>query len=1260
MRQAACTVARLQEDASVQHVFLLVAGHTSQQEACPEGCTLVEVDRLWSAEAIRTVASRATAPFILLATKTTPFVLGLHALDRLQQAAVQTGAALVYSDRYSVEGGRVVRHPVIDYQTGSLRDDFDFGSLLFLRTQWVKAYAERPAQPDYRYAGLYDLRLFLSRQGSLFHLDELLYTEQELDLRASGEKQFDYVNPRNREVQVEMEQAVTEHLGALGALVSTADYVAPDYQEQHFDYEASVVIPVYNRVRTIKDAVDSALSQEAPFDFNVIVVDNHSTDGTTELLKQYDNPRLVHIVPERTDLGIGGCWNTAVDDPRCGRFAVQLDSDDLYSSPDTLRRIVRAFYDQQAAMVVGSYRMCDFELNTLPPGLIDHREWTDANGCNNALRINGLGAPRAFFTPLLRQLHFPNTSYGEDYALGLAFSRQYKIGRIYDELYLCRRWGGNSDAALSVERVNANNLYKDRLRTMELQARITMNAHKDEAPRFDAPLLRFFDRQLDMWPLARQNYRQLGEVVERELSVPVADRTPEDGVDASFDVRLQWNPARIVSTGAKMDKATLAKRPCFLCGANRPPQQIVSHFDSQLDILVNPYPILPVHFTIPSSKHTPQSIDACFDSVYKLLGKYPHLTVFYNGPRCGASAPDHLHLQAGDGSALPLIAAWPRLSRSLQPVLENGRQEGIYTVEEYPCAAFLIKSRRMDSGRRFFRRLCGTLQEVVTDTEATPTEEPMLNIVAWRAADEYNVVVFPRRRHRPQCYGTQRPDERCVSPGALDMAGLIITPRECDFHGITATEAGDILREVALSTDDMRRVTDALRERATVAAPAVQRLREQPLVSVGIVSSQRLVFSLNAPYSAKGITVEGEQAVTFSEGGIMWNGKLYRELAFAAPSADATFSIKDVVIGKNFHWQRNQTQTFKGILRLVVESDEICAINELPVEDYLASVISSEMNAQASEELLKAHAVISRSWLLAQMERRRKVGQEGGNFFSFVRKDDEILRWYDREDHAIFDVCADDHCQRYQGVTTPAVEKAVKAVKATKGQVLTCNDEICDARFSKCCGGATEEFQYCWDNIRKPYLLAVRDADSGQPLPDLTVEENAVAWIKSRPEAFCHTDDKKILSQVLRDYDQETTQFYRWTQTYTQQQLADLVAAKLKMEVGRIKALEPVERGKSGRLVRLRIVGTERTITIGKELEIRSVLSESHLLSSAFYVETEGEADGVPQRFILHGAGWGHGVGLCQIGAAVMGEKGYLYDEILLHYYQGADIKRLY
>ena len=1257
-KQAGKMVAQLHEDAAVQHVFLLVAGEHDTRNGWPEGCTPLKVDRLWSVQTLCTVASHATAPFILLATKTTPFVLGLHALHRMRQTAVQTGAALVYSDHYSVHDGKVVRHPVIDYQKGSLRDDFDFGSLLLLRTQGVKAWADRPALPGYRYAGLYDLRLFLSRQGEVFHLDEMLYTEHELDLRASGEKQFDYVNPRNRDVQVEMEQAVTEHLGAIGALVSPADYAAPDFKEQHFDLEASVVIPVYNRVKTIKDAVDSALSQEAPFAYNVIVVDNHSTDGTTEVLNAYDDTRLVHIVPERADLGIGGCWNTAVDDPRCGRFAVQLDSDDLYSSKDTLRRIVKAFYEQQAAMVVGSYRMCDFELNTLPPGLIDHREWTDANGANNALRINGLGAPRAFFTPLLRQLHFPNTSYGEDYALGLAFSRRFKIGRIYDELYLCRRWGGNSDAALSIEKVNANNLYKDRLRTMELQARIAMNDHKDEATD-DNGLLRFFDRQLDVWPLARNNYRRLYDVRVREMAVPAMEHGQTAETGASFDVRLQWNPARIVSTGAKVDKAAIEKRPCFLCEAQRPEEQTVCHFDSQLDILVNPYPILPVHFTIPSSKHTPQRIDACFDSIYRLLYKYPRLTVFYNGPRCGASAPDHLHLQAGDGSMLPLVAAWPRLSREVQPILENTRQEGIYVVEGYPCAALLIKTKHMETGRRIFQRLCSTLRTVVTDTEAAREEEPMLNIVAWRAADEYQVVVFPRRRHRPACYGTAH-GQRCVSPGALDMAGLLVTPRETDFNGLTPGEVSAILREVALSDDDLKRVADALREQHALTAPALQRFKEEPAVSVGIVSAQRVEFSLNAPYSAKGTTVEGDQTVEFSEGGIMWNGKLYRELTFTAAAPDASFSIKDVVIGKNFHWQRNQTQTFKGTLHLVVDSDMICAINELPVEDYLVSVISSEMSAHASPELLKAHAVISRSWLLAQMERRRKVHDEGGSFFSFVRKDDEILRWYDREDHTVFDVCADDHCQRYQGITNPALDKAVSAVRVTKGQVLTYGDGICDARFSKCCGGVTEEFQYCWENVRKPYLTAVRDADTISALPDLTVEANAVAWIDDAPDAFCYTDDKGVLAQVLRDYDRETDQFFRWTQEYTQEQLADLIAAKLKMNLGRIKALEPVERGRSGRLVRMRIVGTERTLTIGKELEIRSVLSESHLLSSAFYVQTEGEEEGVPQRFILHGAGWGHGVGLCQIGAAMMGEKGYLYDEILLHYYQGADIKRLY
>lgn len=405
---------------------------------------------------------------------------GQNAEQRLVRVAEDTQAALVYSDYYKVEAGKLVPHPVIDYQTGSVRDDFDFGSVILLNAGYVRVFAEFDESQRYQYAGWYALRLFLSRCDAIIHLDEFLYTEEELDLRKSGEKQFDYVDPRNREVQIENEQACTFHLAEIGALVNTTEYVAPDFSKGDFPVEASVVIPVRNRVKTIRDAVESALSQTCSFPYNVIVVDNHSTDGTSEILSSFTpapkgegrGGALVVIVPERDDLGIGGCWNEAINSEHCGRFAVQLDSDDLYSSPQTLQRIVDAFYEQQAAMIVGSYRMCNFQLETLPPGLISHAEWTDENGPNNALRINGLGAPRAFFTPLLRQLQFPNTSYGEDYAMGLAFSRRYRIGRIFDELYLCRRWEGNSDAALSIDKINKNNLYKDRLRAIEIMARM--------------------------------------------------------------------------------------------------------------------------------------------------------------------------------------------------------------------------------------------------------------------------------------------------------------------------------------------------------------------------------------------------------------------------------------------------------------------------------------------------------------------------------------------------------------------------------------------------------------------------------------------------------------------------------------------------------------------------------------------------------------------------------------------------------------------
>ena len=447
------------------------------------------------------VAEQANADYVLLQLKPVAITFGAGALERMMAVASDTGAAMVYADRYEVKDGVVERHPVIDYQEGSLRDDFDFGSLLLIRTSLLQKYAASEREADYRYAGFYDFRLFLSREGRLFHLNEFLYTEEERDLRASSEKQFDYVNPANREVQIEMEQACTAHLREVGALVDTTQYQDVDFDEQDFDVEASVVIPVFNRVKTIKDAVESALSQKTSFKYNVIVVDNHSTDGTSDMLSRMllsHSDKLHVIVPERSDLGIGGCWNEAIYSEYCGRFAVQLDSDDLYSSPKTLQQVVDAFHKQKAAMVIGSYRMCDFELNTLPPGLIAHKEWTDENGPNNALRINGLGAPRAFFTPLLRSIGFPNTSYGEDYALGLQFSRHYRIGRIFTELYLCRRWGGNSDAALSVDKVNANNLYKDRLRTIELKARQKVKEGREDSLT-ESPIMRFFHRQLQTW-----------------------------------------------------------------------------------------------------------------------------------------------------------------------------------------------------------------------------------------------------------------------------------------------------------------------------------------------------------------------------------------------------------------------------------------------------------------------------------------------------------------------------------------------------------------------------------------------------------------------------------------------------------------------------------------------------------------------------------------------------------------------------------------
>ena len=466
------TIAGLKECEAINKITLVGDG----EMAALADCEVLNFANPYSSKCVKAIAEHAQAPYTLIYTKDTVLALGMFALERMMGIMDDSQAGMVYADHYQVKEGKQTQAPVIDYQFGALRDDFDFGSVLFYRTDALKEAASRMTA-DYEFAGLYDLRLKLSQKESLVHINEYLYIEVENDNRKSGEKIFDYVDPKNRGRQIEMEKACTEHLKEIGG------YLAPNFKhiefsDEPFEYEASVIIPVRNRIRTIRDAINSALSQKADFKFNVIVIDNHSTDGTTEAIDEFTDERVIHIIPERNDLGIGGCWNMGAHHPKCGKFAIQMDSDDVYKDENTVAKVVAAFYEQNCAMVVGTYMITDFKLNMIAPGIIDHREWTPENGRNNALRINGLGAPRAFYTPMIREVKLPNTSYGEDYAVGLRFSREYQIGRVYDVLYCCRRWEDNSDASLDVVKMNNNNLYKDRIRTWELQARIELNKQK--------------------------------------------------------------------------------------------------------------------------------------------------------------------------------------------------------------------------------------------------------------------------------------------------------------------------------------------------------------------------------------------------------------------------------------------------------------------------------------------------------------------------------------------------------------------------------------------------------------------------------------------------------------------------------------------------------------------------------------------------------------------------------------------------------------
>ena len=827
------------------------------------------------------------------------------------------------------------------------------------------------------------------------------------------------------------------------------------------------------------------------------------------------------------------------------------------------------------------------------------------------------------------------------------------------------------------------------------------------------------DRLLAAWPEAARRYRDLQNIETKEIDL------------GGMPVRIQFNPARAVSTLARTDAAAIKARPCFLCRDNRPAQQEALPFEGcdgrRYEVLVNPFPIFPEHYTVPAVEHTPQRIAGRFPDMLRLADAFPDMVVFYNGPESGASAPDHFHFQMGCRGFLPVETHFDRLRPVT--VMRPGRAS-ISITSGYISGLPVITAPDEASATAAFLRVLRSLPV------SPATGEPQLNILCWRETPAdggsgalFRTLVIPRKAHRPSCYFA--PEDRAVriSPASVDLGGVFIVPVEADFRRVNA----QVLRSTIEETVDTS---------------------WQPVIDVGLLTAPQLRVRFNQPFtgpdSLKG-GICGEQAFTLADGMVEWNGKRYGRLEFrpegSAPEEGDSrgFTLHKVRIGINFHWEREEDQLFSGGLTILPSEEGLVAINSVLTEDYLLSVISSEMNGDAPEEFLKAHAVISRSWLLARPTlggRDNAHGSEGschsaagngdnpdspespGNGHSGQGisapgscENDRIIRWYDREDHSLFDVCADDHCQRYQGLLRAGNANIRRAIDATRGLVLTDGPDgaICDTRFSKCCGGVSERFSACWADEDYAYLRPVRDyaclqtdednaADDGTPvtvgtvaaestcskpgfpaaspkhrntvgiIPDLSDEQNAREWILSSPEAFCNTSDPALLSTVLNSYDQETADFYRWRVEYTQEELSDLLRRRSGIDFGSVLELRPLRRGASGRIIELLIRGTLRTVTVGKELEIRRWLSESHLYSSAFVVDTvyaEPAADGqdiqpginapaIPTGFILHGAGWGHGVGLCQIGAAAMSARGCTFDRILAHYFRGSCLTRLY
>lgn len=685
-------------------------------------------------------------------------------------------------------------------------------------------------------------------------------------------------------------------------------------------------------------------------------------------------------------------------------------------------------------------------------------------------------------------------------------------------------------------------------------------------------LNKFIKDQLSVWQLASSNFRALKTAPSREVDV------------FGLKCRIQYNPRRVISSTADTSPAAIASRKCFLCADNRPKEQFHLGFEGRkgrnYHIQINPYPIFRGHLVIVRDEHIPQEIWHHFPDMLDFAARYKDYLVFYNGPSSGASAPDHLHFQAIPKHNLPLEDVVDEFLDHPGEPLATVKDASLYKFDGYAMGVFALKATTSKSLAKLFYRLLDC-----TD-RGKGEEEPMFNLYAYVKNGEYRTIVVMRSAKRSHHFYSKGADHLTISPGAADIAGLFVAPFKEDYDKADTALLEELLSEVCISEDEQNMIVWRL-------------TRHQEKISVGLLSAKEIRFEIISDGA-------GPQTVKWHDGRISYNGMLYDELYFDSMTlstlfAEASFILYDVVIGIDFHWQQKRTFKYAGGLKFIVEGDRITAVNCIGMEDYLMSVISSEMKSSASIELLKAHAVISRSWLKARLK-DHKAG------------------------HEHFDVCADDHCQRYQGLTMAVGDDVCRAIDRTWGQVLEYGGDICDTRYSKCCGGRTELFSTCWEDVDLPYLQSVEDP-------------------------FCDCENSSILSQVLNDYDLHTADFHDWTVQYTTDELSELVRTRTGIDFGTIVALEAVERGPSGRIKYLRITGTLREEVIGKELAIRKALSSSHLKSSAFEIEKS------PDGFVLKGRGWGHGVGLCQIGAAAMATQGYDYRQILSHYYVGAEIK---